>query len=423
MSGALSAEKFHYRVTTPLYLGGPNPRSPDDARIYLRPVVAHWRWWFRALAGGLVGTNDTGLERVRELEQKYFGGVHEVGGAAAGPMQFRVRLASPGLQKPRAFTANRDPVLNYLGYGLGATRDQPARRGIPPESSFTLEVVATQEVCELLKVLNYLWVNFGGLGARQRRGLGSIEWLDGSGNPPPQDGRSLAQKRERFASLLGMSDEQAKFAGGLSEIPVVHRDFFRVKVCSDTFQSWKDALAAIRNQLRLEVSVGAPPKLHLGAKGFGWRQGNGASHNWTPEYKTIPNRPPFPYYPTRDKTAAWQLFQALSANRRPAQSVSLQNPMFGLPVVFGGWNLVITAYQDEEELRRPSPLSFRVFRNGEQYGVLVVYFKSRFLPSPARLRAVWKRGDETRSCPVQLGADWSYLDDFFDACDGKEVSL
>ena len=36
----LSREQLQYQVTTPLYLGGADPRAAGDARVYVRPVVA-----------------------------------------------------------------------------------------------------------------------------------------------------------------------------------------------------------------------------------------------------------------------------------------------------------------------------------------------------------------------------------------------
>jgi CRISPR type III-B/RAMP module RAMP protein Cmr1 len=415
----LRKEPLQFQVVTPLYLGGADPRAPGDARVYVRPVVAQWRWWFRALAGGVFGTTRNGLAQVRAREQKFFGGVHKVGEAETGPMRFRVRLVGQQLGNPVEFTANRDPVLNYLGFGLASTRDQAARLGIPPGSRFTLEVVTSDTMWDLLCVLNYFWVNFGGLGARHRRGLGSIEWISPAVNQPPQDGRLARGMLDRFRQLIDAGDPQPSF-GEIPEMPVVHPGWFRVKLAAKSFSDWKQALSAIRNQLRIEARGPTPPPLHLGSRGFGYRQGDGASHRWVQEFKRFPDGRTFPYYPTRDKEAAWQLFQALKLGREKDVKVSLVNPLFGLPVVFGGWNLSITAYQDKDEIRRPSPLSFRVFRSGNSYRVAIVYFKSRFLPENSKLRAVWK---SDKKCPVSLGAGWEYLDGFFERCEGTEVKL
>lgn len=412
----LEQKELTYEVITPLYLGGADPRARDDARIYVRPIVAQWRWWFRALAGGVFGTTEGGLAQVRRLEQHYFGGVHAVGEAEAGPMRFRVRLKRENLKRPSEFTANRDPVINYLGYGLASTRQQPvARLGIPPGSKFTLEVVAPEEVWKLLCVLNYFWANFGGLGARHRRGLGSIEWLNSGANSQPQNAGGMLN---RFRELVARDAPRPLF-GEIPEMPVVHPDWFRAKLSTKTFSGWKDALAAIRNQLRIEASTSGRPSLHLGEGGFGYRQGDGRSHSWVQEFKRFPDGRTFPYYPTRDKQAAWDLYRALSRNQDPTNSVEILNARFGLPLVFGGWHLTITAYQGDNEIRRPSPLSFRVFRMGNQYRVAVVYFKSRFLPENSELRAVCGSLQQT----IQLGAGWEYLDRFFELCEGTEVRL
>jgi CRISPR type III-B/RAMP module RAMP protein Cmr1 len=419
----LCKKPLEFEVVTPLYLGGADPRAPGDARIYVRPIVAHWRWWFRALAGGILGTTPKALDKLRAAEQACFGGVHEAGQASSGPMRFRVRLIGQKLGQPVQYLAQRDPVLGYLGYGLGATRTEQPRWAIPPEARFRIEVITTEPVWKILTILNYFWVNFGGLGARSRRGLGSLEWLDGRCNPTPQNGQRAAELRESFRSALGelapTRGEQPEFLGGLPEMAVVHPQFFRAKVITKPFDRWRDALTAIRNQLRLEVgSTPPPPQFHLGRDGFGYRQGDGQAHRWQPEYKQQ-----FPYYPTRDKAAAWSLHRALRAGRQPHPPVSLVNPRFGLPLVFSGWSLTITARHRDEELRRPSPVSFRVFRDQNKYRIMVVYWKSRFLPEQASLLAVWRRNDQQHDCEVRLAQGWEYLDRFFEFCDGEEVML
>jgi hypothetical protein len=101
----------------------------------------------------------------------------------------------------------------------------------------------------------------------------------------------------------------------------------------------------------------------LGSRGFGYRQGDGGKHNWQGQTSGRG----FAYYPTRDKQEAWKIRQALQAGKSCTVN-PLKNPLFGLPLVFSGWNLRITAYQQQDskevEIRRPSPLSFRVFSHG-----------------------------------------------------------
>ena len=417
-SPELHKEELQFRVTTPLYLGGADPTSGSDTRIYVRPIVAQWRWWFRALAGGVFGTSDEGLKRVRAEEQRVFGGVHKVGEAPTGAMQFRVRLVEQKLNGALLDFPQRDPVMNYLGYGLGRTGDRGARFGIPPGSQFKLEVIASEKTLQLIHILNYFWVNFGGLGARQRRGLGSIEWIHPK-NPTPQNGRGAREKREEFKKLLDGSGEPG--FGAIPEMPVVHAGWFRAKVAKASFSSWKDALKAIRNQLRIEAPGRPCSGEHLGSRGFGYRQGDGERHKW----KEQTSGRGFAYYPTRDKQEARRIRQALQA-RKSCTVNPLKNPLFGLPLVFSGWNLRITAYQQQDskevEIRRPSPLSFRVFptdRSYCKYGVIITYFKSRFIPENAHLRAVLARSG---NCDVKH-ANWDYLDYFFDWCDGAEVAL
>src|SRR5581483_5650864 len=375
-------KELNYEVITPLYLGGTEPRKGLnesneqrvrlDTRIRIRPILAMWRYWYRALAGGLLGTTAAALRLIHRREQELFGGVHEQNDDEAHAAKFRVRLVSQRIAEHREYTAHRDPLFNYLGFGVASTKEEGPRLGIAPKTTFTVEVVCDEATWDMLSTLNYIWVNCGGLGARHRRGLGSIAWHDPAYNPPARPYELLTAYRARFSMLFGTEANAAEFderAG--PEMPVIHSDWCQIKV-SRPFGTWLEALSAIRNQLRIDVEkTSPPPTLHLGERGYGYRQGNGQSHEWV-EVRT---KKGFPYYPGRDKAEAQR---ALDGDRHPAPV--LDNVSFGLPVAYSGWGMIVNVMLDGVELRRPSPVSFRVLQDGRGYRVAILYFKSRFLP-------------------------------------------
>jgi hypothetical protein len=415
-----------FRITTPCYLGGPAPRDPVGLpHIRLRPLVAGWRTAFRALAGGVYGTTGDALRDIRRLEAGVFGNVHEQGGAPTGPARFRVRLTEERLGPTQEYTAKRDPVMNYIGYGLGSTRDDPARLGIPPDSTFAVELLCEESLLPCLTICNYVFATCFGLGARTTRGLGSLEWQDSAANPGPQVGWFLKDAREGFGSVLKRAGLDLPEVRRDTEpaFPVVHPQFLRVK-CAGSYRTWRDALTAIRNQLRLEATGTVPPVLHLGVDGYGYRQGDGLHHSWEKVWKELPNGRRFPYFPSRDKESALDALAALERHEPLTQPPLFVNPLFGLPVEFSGWGLGIKVRGEGDgakpvELRRPSPMVFRVLRDGASYRVLVLYFRSRFLPEKAKVVAALKR----REVPIALPRDWSYLDRFFNQISGEEVPL
>jgi hypothetical protein len=420
----LVRKELLYEVVTPLYLGGPHPRraldesddrrARDETRIRVRPIVAAWRQWLRAGLGGAWGSSPAALAAIHRAEQNFFGGVNEERGEASAS-RIRPRIVSASIAGLEAYSA--EPQwrywASYLGYGTGSrtergTITEHPRFAIAPKSRFTLEVVCEESDWRRLCLVNYLWVNAGALGSRQRRGFGCLEWHDSEGgNPLPQNSNFIKDARAALAAGFPSPRTEAR---GEPEFDVLDPQWCRIKL-SLPFDRWEDAMIAIRNQLRLEPRV-KPGKFHLGEEGYGWRQGDGRFHHWTEEHT---ERGGHPYYPTRDKGEAWRIKQAGPRVGTLSPEPRLLNAAFGLPVAFAGWRLTVNAQIGRSEIRRPSPISFRVFRQDGRFRVAIQYFRSRFLPQNAHV--------EARGIRVATPDVWPYLDDFFAACEGEEVQL
>jgi CRISPR/Cas system CMR-associated protein Cmr1 (group 7 of RAMP superfamily) len=419
----LTRKELHYRVTSPLFLGGPEPRQrigeeqdasrvKGETRLRFRPILHMWRHWLRAALGARLGTGPDALRAIHKQEQSLFGGVYENGGETASAAAFRVRLLNQRLRHEQFTERNEDrrSWASYLGYGLGSQKrkgvlEQHARWAIAPGSEFVIEIVCPDEVWPVLNALNYLWVNLGGLGARNRRGLGCIECLSAADPPLPQNPGAIGEKARLIGSACVGGAAQAEIRTP-PEIEILHPAWFQAKVIRRPFDSWSDALTAIRQQLRLDQH---PPagNLHLGEDGYGWRQGPGRHHEWTPSYRNN-----FSYFSSLDKPGA-------AAALRGARDQELKNPLFGLPVAYSTWKMTVNAVLDSGELRRPSPISFRVFREGSRHKVAVTYARSRFLPKGARVAATVKQ----KNVPLKLPKTWDHLEQFFGALDGDEVRL
>src|ERR1019366_3997273 len=165
--------------------------------------------------------------------------------------------------------------MPYLAYGLV----EAGRKAICPEEKFHLSVTCAEEDWPVLRRIIRTWTLFGGLGARQHRGLGSIHW----GRWP------------KFA--LNESDPQADVVGYLTRVspgtfgavfdseiapgkqgpafPVMKSPFISIKHAGP-FLCASDALFAIKAQLRRDT--GPQPPQYLGPNGYGWRQGDGPAH-------------------------------------------------------------------------------------------------------------------------------------------------
>lgn len=164
-------------LLTPAFLGSHEPRKLDE----ITPVRPHsvrglLRWWFRTAAATLLWPLDDtpqGRERViselRRVESAIFGSTKQSSTLVVLPPEVE-RLRSGPYEVP---DAKRSPGLRYLGYGLFEGK---APCAIYP-GTFSLTLGLRRDapgVPELLGATLWLWTTLGGLGARSRRGYGSL---------------------------------------------------------------------------------------------------------------------------------------------------------------------------------------------------------------------------------------------------------
>lgn len=181
-----------YRVTTPLFSSG---FEGSQAEIRASSIGGALRFWFRALAWHA----HQNVATVRNAEDELFGSTRTG--------QAKVLLSLRPLGKPQELPVGEplDWGRAYLaGQGLGRplggkwyTRRPALREGTRFEVHLLLRSVTAvqiEQVCECLLALGL----FGGLGARSRRGFGSLS-LESLENPlgawkAPLDLKSLDQQ-------------------------------------------------------------------------------------------------------------------------------------------------------------------------------------------------------------------------------------
>lgn len=174
-------------LLTPAFVGGAEPRRVDE-HMPLRPSTVRGllRAWFRAGAASVLWpqrpTNDaqeSAVEAIRQAETALFGDTKRASTVVVLPPKGGVI---------RSFTSSEiDPAarpgVRYLGYGLFEDRQgDPQALTTEPAKPIALTLGVRREVAgvaELLSATVWLWVAVGGVGARSRRGFGSIELLEG----------------------------------------------------------------------------------------------------------------------------------------------------------------------------------------------------------------------------------------------------
>lgn len=215
-----------FQLLTPAFLGGADHSAQA---IRLTALKSALRWWWRALQWAHLDTTDILAARaiLWQREMALFGSAaREEGGAMGGGQgAFLMRLKDskcapwhPEGENPWAPTENKEDGIAYLlGQGLFA-KNKFTRNALRP-GTFTVEFLfrpakaerSSQQIAEDVEQLSQaLWLlcHFGGIGARARRGWGSLVF-DGS---PTLTGLADAPQ------ALGPAESAAQCSAVLGEI-------------------------------------------------------------------------------------------------------------------------------------------------------------------------------------------------------------
>jgi CRISPR-associated protein Cmr1 len=165
-----------YKIITPMFIGDANQNLTD-----LRPpsIKGALRFWWRALNWGRFFKGDIAqaLRDLHEQEGKLFGQAAREG-VKAGQASFLLQLSEqPKLIREKDWPQNQTGS-GYLGYGLMKDNTQPHREGFKENTKFTISLIfkpntSTENINSIKETLE-IWGLLGGLGARSRRGFGSI---------------------------------------------------------------------------------------------------------------------------------------------------------------------------------------------------------------------------------------------------------
>lgn len=201
-----------FELLTPAFLGGATPRQIDPY-MPLRPsaVRGALRAWFRiAAASVLWPTENTPqacsrmIDDLRTLEQRLFGSTR-----SASPLVVLPADGGSLLQYAREGVpdAKEWPGLRYLGYGLFDGRAPEALVTDKQSPRIDLRMgfrrPVTPEVRRIIASTAWLWLHFGGLGARTRRGFGSMHLVAQEGIEAPEHLlRQPADRKELIDKLL-----------------------------------------------------------------------------------------------------------------------------------------------------------------------------------------------------------------------------
>jgi CRISPR-associated protein Cmr6 len=185
--------QFEYRLelVTPAFLAGALQRA-DDCDLRGATVRGQLRWWWRAMHAGHLEPR-----LLRRLEAAIWGAPSE--GSAV-----QIALVPEANANPDPFTG-RD-ALGYLAYGMQSRYSKPAgsawslsiaARGsefrVNPKSLQPDGTITRDRVLEQTRAALWLLTRYGGVGAKGRKGFGSLADVDIEGITTIADCKMLAE--------------------------------------------------------------------------------------------------------------------------------------------------------------------------------------------------------------------------------------
>jgi CRISPR-associated protein Cmr1 len=358
----MQRETFQVEIVTPCFLGG----ARDQAEWRGASIRGQLRWWFRAVAGARFAGD---LDQVRVAEEEIFGSTQRSSAVRISPSRGPEAEKGTGgeallddsvtaeelaerwgdssratVNRLRLQQSPRSNPLHYLAYGP-VSRGRLERPLLPSHTlvSFTLQWMREPDSMEIFSLALHGWLCLGGIGARSRKGFGSLH-LQGFDRKAFED-----EVRKLLALGRGFPGEPewTCFSEGS-----------RVLIGEQGYDQAEEALSRLGGWLIA----------------FRRRYGNAT------DGRTLGNQP------VANRDYEW----AAPRGAQPRQGIP-DRIGFGLPLPFTrrvdgqfmGESVVWGP--GEKDPRRASPLFLHVARFGKKYFPVLTYLPARFLPEGAKL--------------------------------------
>jgi len=252
----METRTYEIEVITPLFGGGVEAGKVDrDHPIRESAIRGHLRFWWRATRGAK-------YESIEELCQRD----GEIWGSTENPspVSIKVAVTSPGTIYPCMSVPpnGRRPQFNHNHppYALFPFQGD-RRRNIPVAScvsglSFSLNMIYPKSFEDDVLTAVRTWVNFGGIGARTRRGCGALFCRD----------LALSNESNIPKLLESIQNDSQVLTRALCRWPVFMQKLLIKNTSNDIFQSWSEVIGLLK-KFRQEPSVGRSNRGRMGPVG------------------------------------------------------------------------------------------------------------------------------------------------------------
>jgi CRISPR-associated protein Cmr1 len=332
--------RYDIQVITPIFGGGINVGENDPVKkTLIRPssIRGHLRFWWRATRGMNCAT-------VADLRQRE----GEIWGTMENPSQvgLQVEIKSLGKTYPCAHfpMGGSSPRFekNHPPYALfpfqGNKRDGISPSECTSNVSFELRLTYPAGISLDVDAAVWAWTNFGGIGARTRRGCGALYCKELS--PPEPDASEIKSWYESCLEGFGIAPSTRNW-------PTLPNSLL-VQSSSNAMQAWTDVVGLMQT-FRQGEKVG---------RDLGKAQNHPGRSRW-PEAESVRN-----IVKVQKGLAARPVYWHSPDSRMP--DLAFPRAEYGMPIIFEIRNegLKPTLQHTEDHDRMASPLILRPMRFG-----------------------------------------------------------
>jgi CRISPR-associated protein Cmr1 len=240
--GKLCEKTFEIELITPLYGGGAEAGVNDPA-FPIRPssVRGQLRFWWRATRGARFDT----AEKLFEEEKKIWGSTEKPSGTV-------VKVTAPEWAQSRNYIGPRDNNYEFQRFGpesyvlFPAAADTSRHNLVKEGLVFKAGISFKQQFETDILCAVWAWVNFGGIGARTRRGCGALFCKELSPEKATHD--SIVQWWKRKVDDYGLQ------IGVEREWPTLFQ-IFTGPVQPSSLKAWQESIKPMKN-FRQGVDIG-----------------------------------------------------------------------------------------------------------------------------------------------------------------------
>lgn len=220
------SKTYAVETITPIFGGGVEAGVPDtEMPIRASAIRGQLRFWWRFLASHRPDNPIKDPKALFEAEREIWGGMGEKGEDYASKIFIRIHDVKNIISQ-----AYDDKQVEYALFPAKSEKRKKnsAKDLIKPGVTFTLSITAPTDELEHIEYVIRWWMSFGGIGARTRRGLGSINIQQllpiDKEEVEVHKGCQLAIRTIKSGSALSAWEKAIEYLANFRQKPVIGRN-------------------------------------------------------------------------------------------------------------------------------------------------------------------------------------------------------